>query len=215
MTRDQDRVRKQTVGKRAEQARDHHGVSASEMGRLLGQKHPNMYFRKERGERPLHDNELRKLAAITGVRFEWLKTGEGAMFSALKPQVPLKPAPDDSLSEYLPPAVEALWNSGRCSPLTRPERDYLRQRIDAGDSDDIDTLELLVWWYRAFKARGNPEAEERAQRDLNAAFTRLRKNSGVRSASSHPPPPDDEDDVGILRAPRPARLPKGLERRND
>lgn len=84
-------VAMQTYGERVRAAREHAGLSQAQLGKAIGGlKQPSVLAIEKRGTKSKYTLEI---ARITGVRAQWLESGEGPMVAA-RDQQPKPPAVD-------------------------------------------------------------------------------------------------------------------------
>lgn len=101
--------------------------------------------RWEKGEQVPDSNYLVRLAKQTGVRPEWLLTGEGEMYPSLPPRTKIIPLHKDYLSRNVQLVDIPLLSSvpaGRSSAMFRP--DHIERYVTVDDIKDRDAFALVV-----------------------------------------------------------------------
>lgn len=101
--------------------------------------------RWEKGEQVPDSNYLVQLAKQTGVRPEWLLTGEGEMYPSLPPRTKIIPLHKDYLSRNVQLVDIPLLSSvpaGRSSAMFRP--DHIERYVTVDDIKDRDAFALVV-----------------------------------------------------------------------
>lgn len=135
-----------TFGQRVRAAREHKGWSQETLAKAIGIKQPSV-FSIENSPASGNKNAL-KIASVTGVRPQWLETGEGPML-------------DDSRKGSVNPSSKGL-QSDRRPPATIPAGDeklkVLGMAEGGPDGWSLWNGDVIEWVDRPANLRGVPDA---------------------------------------------------------
>jgi transcriptional regulator with XRE-family HTH domain len=153
-------------GRRLADHRDRLGLTQTQVAERIGVKDV-VVSRHERGY-GLSATSLMAYAKLYNVLPESILGEDAAM-----PQASTSAAAAAGVTADHHAALQRFLNDGRCNPLTGKEMQHVLRHLAAGESDEIDDLEIYLLGYRHYLERTDESLNK-----LRAATKRSWKKSG-------------------------------------
>jgi transcriptional regulator with XRE-family HTH domain len=152
-------------GKRLAAQRERLGLTQGQVAERVGIKEV-IVSRHERGL-GMSSAPLAAYSRLYGVSANWIM-GEDEAAPKAAPE-----AATGAITDAHEAALRRFLNDGRCNPLTDREQQYVLRHLAAGESDELDDLEVFLLGFRYASNR----TDENLQK-LRAAVKRTFKKSG-------------------------------------